>query len=146
MLTPEKKQKSLRSVKVINDKQCGKIKGKTCAGFSTQRRNIPKEDTLLPTISLEVLMTNFLVGTYEVWDVAIFYVPGHYLNADMPDDIYFRLKLEGGFLYIMCNVNPYHIPNIWHKNVNKVFYLRVLKALYRCIELDFFGVTFMQIF
>ena len=61
---------------------------------------------------LEALMATLVVDEYEGRDVTIFDVLGAYLNADMPDDKYFRLKLEGEFVYIMCDVNIYHIPNI----------------------------------
>ena len=37
---------------------------------------------------------------------------------------------------IMCDVNPDHIPNIRYKNGRKLIYLRVLKDMYGCIELD----------
>ena len=57
------------------------------------------------------------------------------MNADMLDEKGVRLKLEGKFVYIMYDVNPYHIPNIRYKNVKKVLYLKIMKSLYRCIEL-----------
>ena len=74
-----------------------------------------------------------VLGAYECRGVAIFDVLGAYLNADMPDEKYVRLKLEGNLLDIMWDVNPDHIPNIWYKNGKKVLYLRMLKALCGCI-------------
>ena len=73
--------------------------------------------------------------TYESRDVAIFDVPGAYLNTDIPDEKDVRLKLEVEIIDIMRDVNPEHIPNIRYKNVKKLLYLRVLKDLYICIEL-----------
>ena len=61
------------------------------------------KDALLLTISLEALMATLVVDAYEGQDVAIFDVPGAYLNADMTDDKDFRLKLEGKFLDIICD-------------------------------------------
>ena len=78
-------------------------------------------------------MSTLVLGAYESQDVAIFYVPGAYLNVDMPDEKYFRLKLKGNFMDIMCDVNPDHIPNIRYENGNMVL-LRILKSLYVCIE------------
>ena len=80
-------------------------------------------------------MSTLVLEAYEGQDVAIFDVPGAYLNADMPDEKDVRLKLEGKFVYIMCDVNQYHIPNIRYKNVNKVLYLIIMKGIYECIEL-----------
>ena len=73
---------------------------------------IPREDTSSLTIPLEELMVILVVNAYEGQYVAIYDVPGEYLNADIPDDKYVRLKLEGRFMDIMCDMNPYHIPNI----------------------------------
>ena len=46
-------------------------------------------------------MATLVVDAYKGRDVAIFDVPGEYFNPDMPDEKYFRLNLEGGFVYIM---------------------------------------------
>ena len=78
-------------------------------------------------------MDTLVVDTYEGRDVVIFDVPGAYLNVDMPDEKDFRINLEGEFVDIICNVNPYYITNIWYKNEKKVRYLRILKDLYGCI-------------
>ena len=79
-------------------------------------------------------MTTLVLDAFQGCDFAIFDVPGAYLNADIPNEKYFRLKLEGRFVDIMCNVNPDHIPNIWYKNGKKEIYLRIMKYLYGCIE------------
>ena len=58
------------------------------------------------------------------------------MNVHIPDEKDIRLNLEGNFVDIMYDVNTDHVTNIWYKNGNKVLYLRILKDLYRCIELD----------
>ena len=75
------------------------------------------------------------MDAYEGLYVVIFDVLGEYLNAYMPDEKYVRIKLEGEFVYIMCDVNPDLIPNIRYKNGKKVIYLMILKYLYGRIEL-----------
>ena len=60
-------------------------------------------------------MSTLVVDVYEGQDVAIFNSPVAYMKVDMPDDKDVRLKFEGTFVDIMCNVNPYHIPNIRYK-------------------------------
>ena len=67
-----------------------------------------------PTIYLEVPMETLVVDSFEVRDVSIFDVPGAYLNIHMPNVKYFRLKLEGEFVDIVCDMNPYNTPNIRH--------------------------------
>ena len=66
-------------------------------------------------------METLVVDVYEVRDVAIFDVPGAYLNTYMPNEKYVRLNLEGEFVDIMCDVNPYHRPNIGHKMERRYF-------------------------
>ena len=56
------------------------------------------------------------------------------MNAEIPNDKYGRLKSEVEFMDIMCNLNPYHIPNIPYKNEKRVIYLSILKALYGFIQ------------
>ena len=79
-------------------------------------------------------MATLVVDAYEGFDVEIFYVPGAYLNADMFNDKYVRLKFEGELLDIIFNVNSDHIQNIQYENRNKVLLLRIMKALYGLIE------------
>ena len=74
------------------------------------------------------------MDAYEGHDVAIFDVPGAYLNANISNEKYVSIKLEGEFVDIMSDVNPYHIPNIQYENEKKVLYFSILKALHGWIE------------
>ena len=78
-------------------------------------------------------MATLVVDAYEGRYVAIFDVPGAYFNADIPHEKYIRIKLEGEFVDIICDVNLDHIPNVWYENGKKVLYLMIMKDLYGCI-------------
>ena len=104
-LTPEMKRKALRVINVIKKKRCGKIKGRTCADGSSQRKYVPREEASSPTIALESLMALLMINAHEERDVAIFDVPGAYLHADIGGK-FVLLKIEGEFVDIMCDVNP----------------------------------------
>lgn len=52
----------------------------------------------------------------------------------MPAGKLVLLKLRGVFVDIMCKVNPEHKPNITYEKGKPVLYLKVLKAIYGCIE------------
>ena len=52
----------------------------------------------------------------------------------MPNEKDVSLNFEGEFVDIMCDVNPYNIPNIRYENGKNVVHLRILNALYGCIE------------
>ena len=66
--------------------------------------------------------------------MAIFYAPGEYLNSGTPEDKFILLNIEGEFVDIMCEVNPEHKKHLRVENGVKAIYLRLLKALYRCME------------
>ena len=66
--------------------------------------------------------------------MANFDVPGAYLNADIPEDKFILLKIEGEFVDIMCEVKPKHRENLCVYNGVKVLYLRLLRALYGYME------------
>ena len=64
----------------------------------------------------------------------IFDVPGAYLNTDMLDKKVILLNIEGGFVDIMCEVNPEHKSNVSVYNGVNVIYLVQLKSMYGCME------------
>jgi hypothetical protein len=134
-LSPEQKRKALRAVNLIKEKRCGKIKGRTVADGSVQRKYVPREEASSPTLSLEALMGVLLINSFEERDVAVFDVPGAYLHADIPDDKFVLLKFEGDyFVDIMCDVNPEYKEDVRYENGKKVLYVQILKALYGMIE------------
>ena len=134
-LSPEQKRKALRAVNLIKEKRCGKIKGRTVADGSVQRKYVPREEASSPTLSLEALMGVLLINSFEERDVAVFDVPGAYLHADIPDDKFVLLKFEGDyFVDIMCEVNPEYKEDVRYENGKKVLYVQILKALYGMIE------------
>ena len=86
VLTTKQNQKSLIAMNLINENWCGKIKRRKCAGGSTQRKYIPREDASPSTKSLEALIETLVMDAYEGWYVAIFDAPGAYLNSDIYDE------------------------------------------------------------
>ena len=58
--------------------------------------------------------------------MTIFNVPGSYLNSDIPEDKFILLNIEGGFVDIMCEVNPKHKKIVRVENGVKVIYLQLM--------------------
>ena len=131
-LSLQQKKDALRAVNLIKQKRCGKMKGRTCADGHKQRKYVSREETASPTVSTEALLATAIIDAYEKRDVTVFDIPGAYLHADY--DKFVLLKLEGRFVDIMCQVNPDLKKYVRHENGKKVLYLRLLKALYGCIE------------
>ena len=103
-LKATQKREALRAINLIKEKRCGKLKGRTCADGSTQRKHFTKEQTSSLTVSTDALMLSIIINTYEERDVATANVVGVYLNADMPD--FTVMKLTGDSVDIMCKANP----------------------------------------
>jgi hypothetical protein len=97
-----------------------------------QRQLYTKEETSSPTISTDALMLSLLIGATEHMDVATANVAGAYLHAEM-EDLTLQ-KMEGESVEIMCNVCEDYIEYVCHKNGKKVLYLKLLKALYGCVQ------------
>ena len=134
-LSYDVKKRALEAVNLIAEKRSGDIKGRTCADGSKQRRYLRADETVAsPTVSLEALLCSLIIDAHEERDVAIFDVPGAYLHAEVPEDKMIHMKLRDDFVDIMCEVNDKYTPFIHYENGKKVLYLKVLRALYGCIE------------
>ena len=134
-ISKEDKYKALEAVNIIAQKRCGKIKGRTCADGSKQRRYLKHDESVAsPTISLESLIASLIIDAHEGRSVGIFDVPGAYLHAEIPKGKTILMKLRGEFVEIMCRVNPKYEKYVTMEGKQKVLYLRVLRAIYGCIE------------
>ena len=133
-LTREEKRKALEAVNLIKKKRCGKIKGRTCANGSKQKRYLKHGETILsPTVSLEAIIGTLLIDANEGRDVAIFDVPGAYLQAEMPSEKKLLMVFRDEFVDIMCEVNPEYKDQVIEEKGKKVLYVKVLRAIYGCI-------------
>ena len=82
---------------------------------------------------------NLLVDAKEGRDVAVVGIPGAYLHASFPPEKKVILKLNSVSMDIMCLVIlAFEEHVMYEKNRNgrdtKVLYIRVLRALYGCLE------------
>jgi len=141
-LTPKEKREALEAVNLIKEKRDGDIKGRTCADGSGQRRFLKEgEEYSSPTSALESILSTLAIDAMEERDTAIADVPGAYLHAEFPVGKKVLLKLRGEFVDIMCSVNPKYKKHVVYEKrrgksgkKEKVLYLKVLRALYGCLE------------
>ncbi len=66
--------------------------------------------------------------------MAIFNVPGAYLHAKFPDDKSVLIRLRDEFVDTMSDINPEYKNYVKVIGGKKLSYLRVLRAISRCIE------------
>ena len=136
LMTTEEKLKTLEAVNLIKEKRDGSIKGRSCANGSKQRKYLKEgESVASPTVSTEANISTLVIDAFEGRDVAVYDVPGAFLQSDIPKDKVLHMRLRDEFVDIMCQVNPAYIPFvILDKKGRKVLYVRILQAIYGCIE------------
>ena len=115
-MSPDRKNKALNAINLIKEKRNGDIKGRTCANGKQQIRYIKKNETSSPTVALESLFMTLCIDAHENRDVAVFDVPGAYLNAYIPDDNFLLIKFSDKFVDIMCDVNPELVEDVRIEN------------------------------
>ena len=134
-LTLDDRKKALRSITLIKEKRCGRIKGRTVADGRPQRDYIPQEDSTSPTISIEALMLSIAIDANEKRHVATCDVEGAYLHADMTDTVH--MVFEDNMVDYMVQANPdryspYYVTT--NKHGKKLLYVELKKALYGCVK------------
>ncbi len=96
LLTDEEKRRALEAVNLIKEKRSGKIKGRTCANGSKQKRYLKRGESISsPTMGVEAMTGTLAIDIKEDRDVAIFDVRGAYLQAGMPKEKRLLMKLRG---------------------------------------------------
>jgi len=111
------------------------LKGRSCANGSKQKSYLTEyESVASPIVSLEGMFTSLLIGAYEGREHISFDVPGAFLQAEMSDDKLVLLKMKGRIAEMMCEVNPEYKKHLVKENNKTVLYLKVVRAIYGCIE------------
>ena len=131
-LTSDQRKGALRSINLIKEKRCGRLKGRAVADGRPQRKLYDKSETSSPTVSTDALMLSLMIDAKEGRDVATADVAGAYLKAEMDDFVV--MKLIGQDVEIFCEMNRAYEPYVVTEHGKKVLYVRLLKALYGCVK------------
>ena len=134
-LTAQEIKEALEAVSLIKEKRSGVVKGRTCANGSKQRKYLKEgESVASPTVSVEALIVTFLIDAFEERAIGSFDIPGAYLHTAMPDDKRIIMVIRDEFVDMMIEANPKYAAFVKIVKGRKVLYLRVLRAIYGCIE------------
>ena len=135
-LSELEKKAAMSAVSLIKEKRCGKLKARICANGSKQKKYLsPDESVASPTSSNEGVLTSFMIDAYERRVIAILDIPGAYLHAKMKHtNRRILMKMQGQFVDYMCEADPRYKDYICYENGTKTIYLKLLRALYGCIE------------
>ena len=77
---------SLAYLMLLKNKQCGKIKARSCADGRSQWEYVTKFESSSPCVKTQELFIRCLVDAFESRFVIIVDVPGVFLSADWLDD------------------------------------------------------------
>ena len=128
-LTPGQKREALAYLMFLKHKRGGKIKGRGCADGRKQRVYTVKEDASSPTIATEAVFLTAVIDAMEEREVAVFDVPGAFMQADMDELVHVRFTGKMVDLLLEINRDMYE-PCVTFERNERVMYVKLLKALY----------------
>jgi len=99
-LTPEQKKEALAYLMFLKRKRGGKIKGRGCTDGRKQRAYTAKEDAASPTMATEAVFLTAIIDAMEGQEVAVFDVPGAFMQADM-DELYTSDSLARWWIFCL---------------------------------------------
>lgn len=128
-LTPEQKKEALAYLMFLKRKWCGKIKGHGFADGRKQWAYMAKEDAALPTVATEAVFLTAVIDALKEREVAVFDVPGAFMQADMDELVH--VQFTGKMVELILEIDwKMYKPCVTMECGEKVMYVELLKALY----------------
>ena len=128
-LSPEQKKEALGYLMFLKKKQCGKIKGRGCAGGHKQRAYITKEQLMSPTISTEAVFLTAVVDAWQNRKVTGLDIPWPFMQVDM--DKLVHVQFRGEMVDKLLEIDhELYSSYVTVEQGEKVMYVELLKALY----------------
>ena len=134
-LSRDEKKRVLEAINLMKKKRHGKIKTRTCANGSKQKRYLKYgEITASPTVLLEAIIGTLLMDANKERYIAIFDILCAYLHAEMLVDKKLLMFFRDEFVDIICDVNNEYRQYVREERGKKVLYVKVLRVIYECTE------------
>jgi hypothetical protein len=127
-MTHEQKDKALRYLMFLEEKRCGRIKGRGCANGCKQRLYKTKEENSSPTVSVEALFLSCIIDALQRRDVGTCDIPGAFMQADIDEELH--ILFEGELVDLLIQVEPTFQEYVTHHQGEKILYASLNKALY----------------
>jgi hypothetical protein len=112
MLTKEGRAKSLELLMFLKEKRDHSVNARMCTNGQKQRGDWTKQDTMSPTVSVEVVLVTVVINAHEGHDVACFDIMGPFKHADSDKNI--TMILKGRLAKLMVQV----APNLYRKYIS----------------------------
>ena len=138
-LTPKQIENSMNSLIFLTEKRDGRVKARTCADGSKQRKWMNKEEAASPTVHLESVLLQSVIDAKEGRDVCVIDIPNAFIitdNEKLADhheiDI---MKIKGRLADLLVEMAPeVYGSYVTKENGVSVIYLEILKAMYGMIK------------
>lgn len=128
-LTSQQKKEALAYLMFLKRKRGGMIKGRGCADGRKQRAYTAKEDAASPTVATEAVFLTAVIDAMEGREVAVFDVPGAFMQADMDELVHVRFT--GKMVELLLEIDEdMYAPCVVMERGEKAMYVELLKALY----------------
>ena len=133
-MTSEERSNGIESITLVTEKRDGRVKGRLVGDGRKQRSYIIPEDIYSPTVSTEGIMMSMAIAAFERRDIVTCNIKGAYLNAKMNEKII--MIFRGELVDYLVKTDPKKYEKYVHitKKGKKVLYVRLLKALYGCMQ------------
>ena len=131
-MTPSERKKAMESLIFLSEKRDGKIKARTCANGSVQRKWMDKDETASPTAALESVIMTSVIDAKEGRDVATVDIPNAFIQTEIPQEGERTiLKIRGKLVDMLIAIDPgTYAPYVSYERGDKILYCNVLKAIY----------------
>ena len=130
---PEQKKEALAYLMFLKRKRGGKIKGRGCADGWKQRAYTAKEDATSPTVATEAVFLTSVIDALENREVAVFDVPGAFMQADMDELVH--VWFTGKMVDLLLEIDEaMYKPCVTDERGERVMYVELLKALYGTLQ------------
>ena len=133
-MTTDERKKAMESLIFLTEKRDGRLKARTVANGSVQRKWMEREDTASPTTALESVLLSATIDAKEGRDVATVDIPNAFIQTEVPQEKgkeRIILKIRGRLVDILEQIDPAtYKPFVQYENGAKILYCNVLRAIY----------------
>jgi len=132
MMMRQEKKDALEHLMFLKKKRCGRIKGRGCAN-GRKRLYKTKEETRLPTVTMDGLFLSCVIDAKEGRDVATVDIPRAFLQAKIDEVMHMRLTGPLAMLLAKVDKNLYE-KYITTEKGKPVMYVKLACALYGTLQ------------
>ena len=137
-LTRQEKIRAQEGLMILNQKGCGRVKGRLAYNGKATQDWITKQDKRSPTVLTESIKVSSEVDAHEGRDVLSMDVPNAFIQTILPpkaDGERIIMKIRGKLVDWLIDIEPMaYLSLVVIENGSKVIYLDILQEIYGMLE------------